>query len=201
VVLPDGVYTNATITVENGCIIAVEQGTPFLYQPDSCCATPGEGGGGEGGLDGPPGPPGAAATVNVGTVSSLPPASAPTITNVGTPTNAILNFAIPRGEDGIDGATPTGVTDNTAGIDIVAGSVQALPLTWPPVLLVNSATSDTAGAALTATKDPVTGAVSLDLSLAAFYTDIQAYINDQIATAIAPLQSDITTIQSTCCGE
>ena len=44
---------------------------------------------------GPTGPQGEAATIVVGSTTSLPPGSAPTVTNTGTNTNAILNFQIP----------------------------------------------------------------------------------------------------------
>ena len=43
ILLNDGVYANATVVVENGCIIEVLQGIPLLYQPDNNCA--GAGGG------------------------------------------------------------------------------------------------------------------------------------------------------------
>lgn len=43
---------------------------------------------------------GDAATIEVGTISVLPSGSTPAITNVGTDTAAIFNFAIPKGQDG-----------------------------------------------------------------------------------------------------
>lgn len=52
------------------------------------------------GATGPTGPAGSSATVAVGTVTSLLPNQNPTITNSGTATSAVLNFAIPRGSDG-----------------------------------------------------------------------------------------------------
>ncbi|MGK6342830.1 hypothetical protein ACMGDK_11360 [Chryseobacterium sp. DT-3] len=47
-----------------------------------------------GGLDGQN------ATVNVGSVTSLNPGDMPTIKNVGTPSNVILDFGIPKGDTG-----------------------------------------------------------------------------------------------------
>jgi hypothetical protein len=50
------------------------------------------------GATGPQGPAGTAATIAVGTVTALASSANPTISNSGTATNAVLNFAIPRGE-------------------------------------------------------------------------------------------------------
>lgn len=50
------------------------------------------------GATGPQGPAGTAATLAVGTVTALESNANPVITNSGTATNAVLNFAIPRGQ-------------------------------------------------------------------------------------------------------
>jgi len=50
------------------------------------------------GPQGIPGPVGPAGTVTVGATNTLPPGSAATVVNVGTPTAAILNFGIPEGD-------------------------------------------------------------------------------------------------------
>lgn len=52
-----------------------------------------------------PGATGPAGTITVGTVSTGAPGSSVVVTNVGTPENAILNFTIPEGEQGIQGLT------------------------------------------------------------------------------------------------
>lgn len=198
IALVDGVYANATITVEDGCIVLVEAGEAFLYQPDACCAS-GSGGEGGDGLDGDPGPPGAAGTITINSVATTAPGTLATVTNVGTPNNAILNITIPRGDPGVDGADPSGITDNTAGIEIVDGSVQSLPVTWPPVLNVVVAPIAVAGVALSMIKDPMTGQLNVVLDMDAFYSQMQTYVNDQIAAALAPIQSQITDIQTNCC--
>lgn len=62
---------------------------------------------GRDGVDGSPGRDGvdgAAATVRIGTVTTLEPGSNATVRNSGTNTNAVLDFGIPRGADGEDGA-------------------------------------------------------------------------------------------------
>ena len=54
------------------------------------------------------GPPGAAATVTVGTVTTVEPGTDAIVTNSGTESAAVLNFTIPRGETGAgvpDGGT------------------------------------------------------------------------------------------------
>lgn len=59
------------------------------------------------GPTGPTGPVGAA-TITVGTTTTTDPGTDATVTNSGTNENVILNFTIPRGEDGTTG--PTGAT-------------------------------------------------------------------------------------------
>lgn len=48
------------------------------------------------------GAPGAAATVQVGTVATGSPGSSGSVTNVGTPSAAILNFSVPQGAVGVN---------------------------------------------------------------------------------------------------
>lgn len=68
-------------------------------------ALPGSGGGGESG---------AASTIAVGTVTTGEPGSSASVTNVGTSTAAVFNFAIPRGSIGATGSTgATGATGAT----------------------------------------------------------------------------------------
>ena len=58
---------------------------------------------GQDGRDGQSGADGKAATVRIGTVTTLEPGSRATVTNVGTTTDAVLDFGIPRGADGEGG--------------------------------------------------------------------------------------------------
>lgn len=58
---------------------------------------------GETGDTGPQGVPGEAATVQVGTTSTLPAGSSATVTNSGNKNAAILDFGIPQGIQGIQG--------------------------------------------------------------------------------------------------
>lgn len=55
------------------------------------------------------------ATVEVGTVTTLPPSSPATVTNVGTPYAQILDFGIPQGESGA-GTGDMLKTDNLSGL-------------------------------------------------------------------------------------
>ena len=183
--LPDGVYPWATVVVEGGCIVELQTGRAPLYQPDSCCATPGAGGGGGEGLDGPPGPPGTPATVTPGQVFSLAPGAQPTVVNVGTASNAILDFGIPRGVPGQDATGISGVTTDVAGIDIENGLVKAVPLTWPPVMLLNG-TTDNPLVMVTFTKDADGNAV-------ASITGLQA-LQDYVDSTAAGLQAQITAL-------
>ena len=55
------------------------------------------------GPQGPAGQDGAAATVTVGTTTTLPAGSSATVTNVGTTSAAVFNFGIPKGDTGAAG--------------------------------------------------------------------------------------------------
>ena len=58
---------------------------------------------------GSPGPAGPAATVTVGTTTTLAPGAAATVTNTGTTSAAVFNFGIPQGQPGAPGGgTETG---------------------------------------------------------------------------------------------
>ena len=60
---------------------------------------------GDTGATGPQGPQGNAATVSVGSTTTLPVGQDATVQNVGTLYNAVLNFGIPQGPRGPQGAT------------------------------------------------------------------------------------------------
>ena len=71
---------------------------------------------GPAGADGQPGAPGAAATIAVGSVTGLPAGSAPTVTNSGSSSAAVLDFGIPAGQPGQTGPAGPGVpAGGTAG--------------------------------------------------------------------------------------
>lgn len=57
------------------------------------------------GPQGPAGQDGAAATVTVGTTTTLPAGSSATVTNTGTTSAAVLNFGIPKGDTGSGGTS------------------------------------------------------------------------------------------------
>ena len=80
----------------------------------------------QGGPPGPPGPQGAGATITIGTTLTGNPGTGAQVTNSGTPTNAVFNFVIPRGDVGATGPTgPTGATGATGpvGPGVAAGGV------------------------------------------------------------------------------
>jgi hypothetical protein len=200
-VLPDGVFTTANITVENGCITVVESGEPFLYQPDLCCGGGGGGGGGEG-LQGDPGPPGQNATIMVGTVSTLAPGSPATVTNAGTNTNAILDFGIPAGAPGGGGGGGSGLTLNSGGWSITSGLIQAVPFLWPPVVSITG-TVDYTGMSVASTKDP-DGIANITISgFAILVNDLEntmdnkdSVLRSDLEDLIADLQAQINAINN-----
>jgi hypothetical protein len=59
---------------------------------------------GDNGDIGPQGEAGMAATISIGTVTTLPPGSAATVANSGTASAAVFDFGIPTGEPGAGGA-------------------------------------------------------------------------------------------------
>jgi hypothetical protein len=65
------------------------------------------------GSQGPTGPAGTAATLSIGTVSTLPAGSSATVANSGTPQDAILNFGIPQGATGPPGSGSTSTTSGS----------------------------------------------------------------------------------------
>ena len=67
------------------------------------------------GEKGATGPAGAAATIQIGTVTTGAAGSQAAVTNVGTENAAILNFTIPQGQQGVPGTTPS--TDNFVTTD------------------------------------------------------------------------------------
>lgn len=80
---------------------------------------------GKDGVDGKDGLNGTG-TMVVGTVSTLPPGSEATVVNVGTASQAILNFGLPRGEPGLPGTS-----DGSGGtaVGIPAGGTDGQVLT------------------------------------------------------------------------
>lgn len=68
---------------------------------------------GDTGATGPQGAQGEAATINVGTVSTTAYGNAAQVTNVGTESDAVLNFVIPQGKPGDKTTTMGGLTLDT----------------------------------------------------------------------------------------
>lgn len=97
--LPDSLTTELEADVYRA-VKAVQDATPenltteIEKQVYNAVLAAGGGGGGT---------PGKAATVDVGTTTTLPPGADATVTNSGTTSAAVLNFGIPRGEKGVDG--------------------------------------------------------------------------------------------------
>jgi microcystin-dependent protein len=89
-------------------------------------------------VNGTPGPAGPAATTNVGVTTTLPAGSQATVTNVGTESDAILDFGIPEGDQGVKGDKgdqgdkgDTGDRGESGSEDV--GSIKAWPSVSPPV--------------------------------------------------------------------
>ena len=181
----DGTYPNATIVVVGGCIVQVEPGEAMAYQPDVCCPA-GGGGGGEDGLMGPPGPAGTPATVTVGTVTSVAPTDPPTVVNVGTPSNAILDFEIPSGAPGADAPNVTGVTAEVGAWELENGLAKSIPPDFPPIGTLLFGASDVVGLNLVITKNPTSGQTTIDIDGDAFYSSILA--------SIAVVQADVAAL-------
>ncbi len=83
--------------------------------------------------EGPPGPPGV--SVTVGTTVTAEPGTPASVTNTGTPSDPVLNFTIPSGQDGAPGADGAGVPDGgTTGQVLAKASASNKDTHWvdPP---------------------------------------------------------------------
>lgn len=78
---------------------------------------------------GPTGPTGAAATIQIQSTTTLPAGSAATVVNIGSPTNAFLEFGIPQGIPGTAGATGPQGPQGPAGVGVPTGGTTGQVLT------------------------------------------------------------------------
>lgn len=196
IALPDGRFDNATIIIEGGCIRAVEAGIAPLYTPDVCCAGTGGGSGtGAQGPEGPKGDPGDNATISIGAVNTVSPDQKARVINVGTDTNAVLEFYIPSGQPGNDAANVTGVTNTTGSFSIENGLIKTLPAGWPPVTYITTQNS-TPGVDLSAEKDNQTGTVALTINLSTYDEKIRRELTAERQAGDQSLQTQITALQS-----
>ncbi|MCM1516214.1 MAG: hypothetical protein NC080_07390 [Paraprevotella sp.] len=192
--LKDGRFENATVVVEAGCIRSIERGLPQLYTPNVCCAGAGSssGGGGAIGQQGPQGEPGENATISIGVVNTVAPGTQASVENVGTATNAILNFNIPAGMPGASGETSNGITSDKGGLQIQNGSIIGLPASWPPVMYMIT-DSKTTGVELTVTDpDPNTGLVTIAIDLSKYEERVKEDYEYQLNEAKTSLQEQLT---------
>lgn len=210
IVLDDGTFTNATVVVENGCIVSVQGGTPMVYRPDICCDAPQSPGGGDEPCDCPPGDPGENATVSIAQVFTVEYGEQARAENIGTPSNVILNLYIPQGRPGQDSDSVSGVTDERGGIVIENGVIKLLPATWPPVLFVQGETDNQQVSLTFSAPDTGTGMVKATLNLQPLINsmnferqqseqNLQNQIN-QLQQQISQQQTQINNILNTCCG-
>ena len=96
-------------------------------------------------MNGPQGLTGPAATIQVGSTTTGEPGSNASVTNVGTSSNAVFNFAIPAGvpgQDGRDGANGRNGADGRAATITVGSTTTSQPGTNASV--TNSGTSSAA---------------------------------------------------------
>lgn len=95
---------------------------------------------GTNGTNGNPGHDGQNATITIGTVAALPPGSTPTVQNVGTPTNAVLNFGLTTGDTGAKGdpaTLPPGLTFSADGTTMMWNGVFQTTAAGPSFIGLN----------------------------------------------------------------
>lgn len=124
------------------------------------------------GATGPTGATGSAATISVGTVSTGAAGSSATVTNSGTSSAAVFDFAIPQGQTGATGATgPQGATGatgagvatgGTTGQYLKKASATNYDTAWSSFALTNSDIAS--GAAIDWGKVSKTGSSLADLA-------------------------------------
>jgi hypothetical protein len=94
------------------------------------------------GATGPSGPSGTAATVSVGSTTTLPAGGTATVTNSGTSSAAVLEFSIPRGDQGDPGATgPMGPGGAAGAAATIAVGTVTTSAPGGSAAVVNSGTS------------------------------------------------------------
>jgi hypothetical protein len=193
----DGTFTNATVVIENGCVVSVTEGTPLLYQPDNNCAGAGGGGGGGETLLPDPGEPGPAGTIQIGTISTLAPGSPVTIDNVGTPSAAVLNIGIPAGPAGTPAPALVGGANSTAGALVVEFGriMEPLPVVWPPVFDVVAGAPVGAGVSIGFTKNPANGVITAVLDVSGLISSFQAQI-DALQVQIDDHQARLVVLET-----
>ena len=101
--VPEGAFVmidTGNVEDEDNAKLYVKGADAFSYITDLSGAT---GITGPAGADGAPGQDGAAATIQVGNVTTGEPGTDATVTNSGTSSNAVLDFVIPKGEKGDKG--------------------------------------------------------------------------------------------------
>lgn len=200
IALADGVFTNTTVIVEDGCITSVATGRAPQYSPAVCCDdTCGPGNGGGSGTPGTPGRDGADgenATIDIGQVTTLPPGEAAYIENVGSDTNAVLNFYLPAGEPGPPGDNIHGISDSSAGIVFEDGVLRQLPGAWPPALAF-VANGDPNGVELSFSQpDQYTGVVTVNLDISTYKTDERDWVNDRLEDELEPILARLTAAEA-----
>ena len=99
---------------------------------------------GKDGQDGQNGQDGAAATIEVGTVTTLPAGSNATVTNAGTSSAATFNFGIPQGAKGDPGQNGTNGQDGAAATIEVGTTAVNFGQSTSSVSITNSGTSSAA---------------------------------------------------------
>lgn len=97
-----------TAAIGDPAVIYMWNGTAWVEAANTFIGAKGDTG--AQGIQGIPGNDGAAATVSVGTVTTLSPGSSATVENVGTSSDAVFDFGIPRGADGNGGGGTAGVS-------------------------------------------------------------------------------------------
>lgn len=198
IALPDGVFINATVTVEGGCITSVATGRPPQYSPSTCC----DGGGGGGGEPGAPGPRGPAgrdgsnASISIGQVNTVAAGQPARVVNTGTATNAVLNFYIPAGQEGQSGANAHGVSDSSAGIVFQDGALTSLPAAWPPALAFTATAMPSEVGISVSQPAASNGVVNIELELTTFRNAINNWVEIKIAEATDPLEARIIELET-----
>ena len=96
----------------------VDTGKPSRGETGAKGKTGEQGPQGIAGTNGTNGTDGQSATIQIGSVTTLEPGSSATVTNVGTETNAVFNFGIPKGEPG-ENATNSVTSTSINSIQVV----------------------------------------------------------------------------------
>ena len=174
---------NVLITTDDNISLSNEQSTHINSDPNIFINQNIVEGGGEG------------ATIQIGTVDTLPAGSSAYVNNSGDEHNAIFNFGIPRGENGRDGLNGVDGTDGSDGFSPIAtvtqtengATISVTDATETTNATIYNGTDGTDGISPIATVTEITNGVQISITDAIGTTTENVYNGTDGSDGISPI--------------